>query len=313
MNTLIGNAPEFKAVLQTIEAIASSAANVLITGETGTGKELVAAAIHEQSPRSEQAYYRLNCAALPEQLIESELFGCTQGAFTGASQNKPGLFTEADGGTVFLDEINSMPLSAQAKLLRLIELGEFMPIGTQTVHKANVRIIAATNANLPELLESGKFRQDLYFRLNVMAVNMPPLRERKGDAVVLAQHFAKVFAQKYSLRTLSFSTKVLDRLEAYPWPGNVRELKNLCEHLTIARIRKVVELHDLPEGHLVEFDQDQVKPVFELPAEGICWHSLEANIIQQALAQTRGNCLETAKRLGISRDTLYYRIKKYGL
>ena len=215
-------------------------------------------------------------------------------------------------GTLFLDEINSLTLAMQTKLLRFIELGEYLPVGSVTTNKANVRIIAATNSQIDKLISAGKFRQDLYFRLSVVTLELPPLRKRRQDISLLIDHFMSYFANKYAVRTPSLSKEVLQVLIHYRWPGNIRELRNLCENLTISRIRRIIKLHDLP----VEFRENNNTPCstyFELPELGLDWYKLEKDLIRQALEKAYGNRKEAAELLNISRDALYYRIKKYGL
>ena len=311
--TIIGKSPAFESLLCSVQIIAPTDVNVLITGETGTGKELIAAAIQQNSRRSDKVFITLNCAALSESLIESELFGCAKGAFTDAYTDKQGLFGAADGGTLFLDEINSLPVSAQAKLLRFIELGEYVPVGSVITCKADVRIIAATNINLSKLVKAGLFRQDLYFRLSVVPLELPPLRERPGDIRLLTKHFMNYFAEKYAVKPPVLSKEVWVIFKRHPWPGNVRELSNLCENLCILKIRKIIEVADLPSGHLETFNESGFVYCFRLPESGIVWHELEADLIQQALVTANRNLKEAARLLGITKDALAYRVKKYGL
>jgi len=311
--TIIGKAPALKTLLRCVQIIAPTDVNVLITGETGTGKELIAQAIQKNSARSDQVFIILNCAALPENLIESELFGYCKGAFTGANADKQGIFAAADGGTLFLDEINSLPVTIQAKLLRFIESGEYVPVGSVQTLKADVRIIAATNTNLNEQVSGGTFRQDLYFRLSVVPLELPPLRDRPKDIELLLNHFLSYFANKYAVRTPVLSKDLLEILKRHPWPGNIRELRNLCECLCILRIRKIIEKKDIPRGHLEIINEPCFSGHFRLPESGLVWHELEADLIQQALAKADGKYQEASQLLGISRDVLYYRIKKYGL
>jgi transcriptional regulator with PAS, ATPase and Fis domain len=311
--TIIGKNPALKSLLRSVKIIAATDVNVLIAGETGTGKELIAVAIQKNSRRTDNVFITLNCAALPESLIESKLFGYCKGAFTGADTDKQGIFAAVDGGTLFLDEINSLPVTVQAKLLRFIESGEYLPIGSVKTCKADVRIIAATNTNMDNLVSAGKFRQDLYFRLNVVQLEPPPLRRRRQDIKLLMNHFMSYFAKKHAVRTPSISKEVLEALENYRWPGNIRELRNLCENLTISRIRRTIELKDLPVEYRQINDNTPYATNFELPELGLDWHKLEINLIQQALAKSNGKCKEASQLLGISRDALYYRIRKYGL
>ncbi len=311
--TIIGKDPALKSLLRSVKIIANTDATVLITGETGTGKELIASAIFKNSRRSDKEFIPLNCATLPESLIESQLFGYCKGSFTGATTDKTGILATVDGGTLFLDEINSLPLSVQAKLLRFIEAGEYLPVGSVKTHKANVRIIAATNADLDKQVRAGQFRQDLYFRLSVVPLLLSPLRERPQDIKLLLDHFLNYFAKKYALRTPSISNEVLGFLQGYPWPGNIRELRNLCENLSILRIRGVIGLNDLPSGYLAINSKTGLPSLFNLPQGGVNWPELEVDLIRQAMAKTNGKCREASLLLGMSRDALYYRTKKHGL
>ena len=232
--------------------------------------------------------------------------------FTGATSDKEGLFQAADGGTLFLDEINSLPLSIQAKILRFLESGEFLAVGATKPHVVNVRIIAATNQDLTRQIERGEFRQDLFFRLNVIPLEIPSLKERQEDIEALAKHFLASFAKSHGLSLTSFSRQSLKQLHTYAWPGNIRELRNLCERLSILLAGKIIEPENLPRefsGHM----ESQIAGSFILPTDGIQLESLEANLIYQALTRTNGNRSKTARLLGISRDTLLYRIQKHGL
>lgn len=312
-NTIIGQSPAFEALLRSAKIVAATDVTVLIAGETGTGKEVLANAIQKASPRHNKPYITLNCAALPEGIAESELFGHRKGAFTGATANKQGIFQAADGGTLFLDEINSLPLTIQAKLLRFLESGECMPLGDTKPYKVNVRVIAATNADLNALIDAGEFRRDLYFRLNIVPMELPSLRQRSEDMELLIKHFVQSFAQEYKIAAPAFSKEALKRLRAYAWPGNIRELRNLCERLSILLAGRTIEPENLPpefqhSGHSVNKTSD-----FTLPDSGINLESLEADLIHQALSRTNGNRSKSARLLGLSRDTLLYRIQKYGL
>jgi transcriptional regulator with PAS, ATPase and Fis domain len=311
--TIIGKDPALKSLLRSVKTVAPTDATVLITGETGTGKELIAAAILKNSRRSEKEFIALNCAALPESLIESELFGYCKGAFTGAIVDKKGILATVDGGTLFLDEINSLPLSMQVKLLRFIEAGEYLPVGSVKTCKADVRIIAASNANLHKQVSAGQFREDLYFRLNVVPLLLSPLRERLQDIKLLMDHFLSYFAKKYATRTPSISIEVLEALQRYPWPGNIRELRNLCESLTVLRRKRIIELNDLPREYLDVNNRTGLASLFELPKVGVDWPELEVSLIRQAMAKTNGKYQEASLLLGMSRDALYYRTKKHGL
>jgi transcriptional regulator with PAS, ATPase and Fis domain len=299
-------------MIRSAKMVAATDVTILIKGETGTGKEVLARAIQLDSTRANKPFVTLNCAALPESLVESEIFGHKKGAFTGAIGDKQGLFQSADGGTLFLDEINSLPLGIQAKLLRFLESGECLAVGGTKPYRVNVRIIAATNSDLSNLIETGEFRRDLFYRLNVVPLELPPLHQRTGDIETLANHFFMHFAQAHALEAPTFSRQTLRTLRSYRWPGNVRELRNLCERLSILLAGKIIDPENLPH----EFCRTiQVTPVteFTLPEFGIQLDELEADMIQQALTRTNGNRSKSARLLGISRDTLLYRIQKHGL
>ncbi|MGR8935385.1 MAG: sigma-54 interaction domain-containing protein [Gammaproteobacteria bacterium] len=312
-NTIIGQSPEFESLLRSAKIVAATDVTVLIAGETGTGKEVLATALQKASPRHDKPFITLNCAALPEGIAESELFGHRKGAFTGATANKQGIFQAADGGTLFLDEINSLPLSIQAKLLRFLETGECMPIGETKPYKVNVRIIAATNADLNKQIAAGEFRRDLYFRLNIVPLELPPLRQRNEDIELLIKHFVQSFVREYGIAAPSFSKESLKKLRAYTWPGNIRELRNLCERLSILLAGKIIEPENLPLEFQIAGSTHNKTLDFTLPDTGINLESLEADLIHQALSRTNGNRSKSARLLGLTRDTLLYRIQKYGL
>ncbi|MCK5728866.1 MAG: sigma-54-dependent Fis family transcriptional regulator [Methylococcales bacterium] len=311
-NSIIGHSPIFESLLRSAKVVAATDVTVLIKGETGTGKEVLATAIQKASSRANNAFVVLNCAALPEGIIESELFGHRKGAFTGATANKQGIFQTADNGTLFLDEINSLPLAMQAKLLRFLETGECFAVGDVKPYKVNTRIIAATNADLNQKIERGEFRQDLFFRLNVVPLELPTLKERKDDLRMLAKHFLNYFSEKHHLNLSKFSRQALKKLEHYPWPGNIRELRNLCERLSILLAGQTIEPENLP----YEFNRhtkSNISDNFTLPLLGLKLEILEADLINQALKRTNGNRSQSARLLGISRDTLLYRIQKHGI
>jgi len=309
--SLIGQSPNFEALLRSARMVAATDVTVLLVGETGTGKEVLASALQQHSPRAEKPFITLNCAALPEAIAESELFGHRKGAFTGAVGNQTGRLHAADGGTVFLDEVDSLPLALQAKLLRFLETGELQPVGdTNTMH-VDVRIIAATNANLQEKLARGEFRRDLFYRLNVVPIEIPPLRERVGDVPLLLSHYMSRFAAEHGLPAASLGRSALVKLLAYGWPGNVRELRNLCERLSILLAGKVIEEGNLPPEMANRPNPE--RSLFALPEWGIELEKVEIDLIQQALARTNGNRSRSARLLGISRDTLLYRMHKYGI
>jgi len=311
-NSIIGQSPALEALIRSAKVVAATDVTVLIKGETGTGKEILATAIQKDSPRANKPFITLNCAALPEGLVESEIFGHKKGAFTGAIADKQGLFQAADGGTLFLDEINSLPLSIQSKLLRFLESGECLPVGGTKPYKVNVRVIAATNSDLNTLIETGEFRNDLYFRLNVVPLELPALHQRREDIEMLAEHFFKHFSTAHSLEMPTLSRQTMKALRSYKWPGNVRELRNLCERLCILLAGRLIEPENLPR----EFSRAVASTTgseFILPEFGVQLDALEADMIYQALVRTKGNRSKSARLLGISRDTLLYRIQKHGL
>lgn len=308
---LIGQSPNFEALLRSARMVALTDVTVLVVGETGTGKEVLAKALQQQSPRAERPFVTINCAALPEALAESELFGHKRGAFTGAIGNQVGRLAAAHGGTVFLDEVDSLALPLQAKLLRFLETGEIQAVGEASTSKVDVRVIAATNADLNDRISRGEFRKDLYYRLNVVPLEIPPLRERLGDVQVLIAHFMQQFTQDHSLPTAKISKQALNRLIHYPWPGNVRELRNVCERLCILMAGQLIEEHNLPPEIIVGVPSQRAD--FALPEEGINLEEVEIELIRQALARTGGNRTRAAKLLGISRDTLLYRMQKHGI
>ncbi len=312
-NSIIGRSPAFESLLRSAKIVATTDVTVLIKGETGTGKEVLANAIQKDSRRAKKAFITLNCAALSEGLVESELFGHKKGAFTGAVSNKKGLFQAADGGTLFLDEINSLPLSVQAKLLRFLESGECLAVGDTAPYKVDVRVIAATNSDLLKQINAGEFRQDLYFRLNVVPLEIPTLQERREDIEALVKYFFKHFAEEHAIQAPKFSKQALKKLHAYSWPGNIRELRNLCERLSILLAGTTIEPENLPHEFCEKLKQSASDSSFTLPESGLQLDTLEANMIYQALSRTKGNRSKSARLLGISRDTLLYRIQKHGL
>ncbi|MBK5225856.1 MAG: sigma-54-dependent Fis family transcriptional regulator [Thermoleophilia bacterium] len=303
---IVGESRLMKDVLETVSRVAASDANVMVYGESGTGKELIARALHEQSNRSRNPFIQLSCAALPETLLESELFGYEKGAFTGAADSKPGRFELADSGTLFLDEIGDISLTVQVKLLRVLEQMSFERLGGSKTLSVDIRLIGATNRDLPSMVKEGEFREDLFYRLNVIPITLPPLRERRGDIKLLAQHFLSRFSTDKELS--AESQKLLDD---YHWPGNVRELQNTIERATILSRGKIIGPDDLPaeirQG--ISLSSDAIR----LPAEGVALEKVERELITQALERTGGNRTKAAELLGISRHTLLYRIEKYGL
>ena len=301
----------FEAVLRSAQLIAQTDASVLITGESGTGKELVARAMHAQSRRHTKPFITVNCAALPETLAESLLFGHRKGAFTGAESQQIGLIGAAEGGTLFLDEIGELPLSLQAKLLRFLESGEVLPLGEAQAKRIDVRIFAATHRDLYAMAQQGEFRQDLFYRLNIIPVELPTLRERKEDIELLIQHFLQYFAAQHQLATAHLSKEAKQQLIKYSWQGNVRELRNMCERLSILLAGREIGLTNLPLE--TRTNASNAAQGFALPAQGINLDELERDLLVQALDRTQQNRTHAARLLGISRDALNYRLKKYAL
>jgi transcriptional regulator with PAS, ATPase and Fis domain len=309
--SIIGKSPALDSLIRNAKMVAATDVTVLLKGETGTGKEVFANAIQKESARAGKVFITLNCAALPESLIESELFGHRKGSFTGATANTTGLFQAADGGTLFLDEINSLPVSIQAKLLRFLESGECLAVGDVKPYNVDVRIIAATNSDLNKQVATGEFRRDLYYRLDVVPLELPPLSERTEDIEHLIMHFLVMMAETHSLEAPTISKSALKVLKDYPWPGNIRELRNLCERLSVLLAGRTIEPENLPREFVTHSSMPKVAP-FTLPERGIQLDSLEADLIHQALTRTQGNRSKSAKLLGLSRDTLVYRMQKHG-
>lgn len=309
---LNSNSDAFLSLIMNAQMVAKTNATVLLEGETGVGKEVIANALQKESKRNSKPFIIVNCAALPENLIESVLFGHLKGAFTGATKNKTGIFQAADQGTVFLDEINSLPLGVQGKLLRFLESGECFPVGSTLPYIVDVRIISATNKALPQLIREGSFREDLFFRLNIFPLKPPPLRERKNDIAFLANHFMKYFSEKYELNLAQLSDLTVHCFCRYSWPGNIRELKNNCERLAILYPAKIILPVNLPQ-ELQEINSDNRGYEFSLPEKNFSLDVHEANLIHQSLEKNQGNRSRSARMLGISRDQLVYRMKKHGL
>ena len=311
---LLGQSGEFATVIRAARLTAMTDVTVLILGESGTGKELLAQAIHHHSPRAQGPFITINCAALPQTLAESELFGHCKGAFTGAVMHQQGRIQAADGGTLFLDEIGELPLSVQAKLLRFLETGECQVVGKTHVDKINTRILAATNRDLYKETQQNTFRADLYYRLNIVPLELPPLRKRMDDLEKLLQAFTKQLAQHHKLPAPRYSKETLKQLRRYNWPGNLRELRNFCERLLILCSGKTIEPTHLPhEFHSKKTTLSQHIEGFHLPETGINLEALEIQMIHQALRKTYGNRSQAARLLGLTRDTLLYRIKKYAI
>jgi DNA-binding NtrC family response regulator len=306
---IIGRSEKLLTILEMIDQLAPTDVTILIEGESGTGKELVAHAVHQKSGRGQKPFISVNCGALPKELIGSELFGHEKGAFTGALQQKQGRFELADRGTLFLDEIAEMDLEAQVTLLRILEEGRFRRVGGTREVKVNVRVIAATNKSLREQVKGGRFREDLFYRLNVVRMSLPPLRERQEDIKPLAQHFLDTFSAKYHKSNLKFASEVNEKLTHYGWPGNIRELKNCIERAVILTREKVIGVDLLP-GRL---QQKSVLPTRAGVSVGLSLADMEREMIRQTLEHTGGHRKSTAEILGISERDLYYKLKKYKL
>ena len=310
---IIGTSEEMQEVFKLVEKSIPVASTVLIQGESGTGKELVARSIHFDGPRKKNPFVAVNCAAVPENLIESELFGHEKGAFTGAVQKKQGKFELADGGTIFLDEIGDMSLELQAKLLRVLQEMQVERVGGTGLIPVDVRVLAATNKNLEEEVASGNFRDDLFFRLNVIIIDIPPLRARKKDIPPLIDYFQKKLSQKFQRAYPALDSAVVDQFMAYHWPGNVRELENTLERLLVLADKERIELSDLPENLLAPRIAIEGFEGLRLPEEGISMEDVEKKLILEALARTNGHILRASKLLGMTYKTLQYRIKKYDI
>jgi len=314
LKNIIGKSPAMKELVDMVALVAPSEATVLITGESGTGKELIARAIHANSHRSKGPLVIVNCAALAETLLESELFGHEKGAFTGADRRREGRLVQADKGTIFLDEIGEMSPAMQAKLLRVIQDRELQRVGSDSTVRVDVRIVAATNRDLETEVAEGRFREDLYYRLNVVPLHVPPLRERIDDIPLLAKHFLDVYAEKNGKRVKGFTPAAMDRLLKHPWPGNVRELENAVERAVILVPGEYVSEKELPLSlsHTDAMDTEAEK-IPGAYAAGLSLEEMEKQVISETLQATQGNKSETARKLGINRRTLYKKIEKYGL
>jgi DNA-binding NtrC family response regulator len=313
---LVGRSTAIEQVRNMASRLASSdATTVLIEGESGSGKEVVARAIHFGSARADRPFLQVNCAALPEHLLESEIFGHERGAFTDAHTLKRGLFETADGGSVLLDEIGDLPAGGQAKLLRLLESKTFRRVGGVNELRADVRVLAATNVDLEERVSEGRFRADLFFRLNVVRIRIPPLREHPEDIPLLAAHFIARFNQEMNRTMRGVSSNTMDQLQAYRWPGNIRELRNVVERAFIlhASADELRPEHLPPELRSVAPPRKAEKPASAMPPEGLVLDDVERKLIRDALDRSSGNQSQAARLLGISRDTLRYRLKKHGL
>ena len=324
---IIGDSPALREVLSKVEQVAPTNSTVLLRGETGTGKELVAHAIHINSPREEKPFVRVNCAALAPGVLESELFGHEKGSFTGALARRPGRFELADGGTLFLDEVGDLPMEVQIKLLRTLQEREFERVGGAETIKVDVRLVSATNRNLEKMIEDGEFREDLYYRLHVFPINLPPLRERLEDLPVLAGHFVAKFARQMGTQPAPPSADAIQRLREYNWPGNVRELENIIERAMILAKGSALGAQHLDFGRrgthtsasgVVTSASGPVAVIHTAPAED--GKSLAERLLDSerkeiiaAVEKSRGNIASASRMLGINRSTLYYRLRKHGL
>jgi len=309
MQNIIGRSPAMISLLETVAHVAPSEATVMITGESGTGKELIAGVIHYNSPRKDGPFVKINCAAITETLLESELFGHEKGSFTGADRRKEGRFYQANQGSIFLDEVSEMPLTMQVKLLRVLQERELTRVGGEKVIPVDVRVIAATNKDLVDLKKRGLFREDLYYRLNVVSLEIPPLTKRRDDIPLLARHFLEIFAEKNKKEIKGFTPKAMDQLIRYDWPGNVRELMNAVERaVVLARTE-----------YLDDQDFSILNPLSQQPApalsdfDNIPLEEVEKAAILRMLESVAGNKSEAARRLGITRKTLHKKLKKYGV
>jgi Nif-specific regulatory protein len=326
---IIGQSPALREVLDRVEQVAPTGSTVLLWGETGTGKELVAHAIHINSPREDKPFVRVNCAALAPGVLESELFGHEKGAFTGAIATRPGRFELADGGTLFLDEVGDLPMEVQIKLLRALQEREFERVGGAETIKVDVRVISATNRNLEQMIEEGTFREDLYYRLNVFPINLPPLRDRAGDLPLLVDHFIQKFSRGGRTSVRSCSDEALDKLGQYAWPGNVRELENIIERALILARGDRIEARDLDFGRraqtatgpnaVLSANGDGVPAAAPAPATDESKPLAERLLDEEkreiiaAVEKSNSNIAGAARMLGINRSTLYYRMRKHGL
>ena len=304
---MIGASPSFRRMLTLVEQIADSSATILIQGESGTGKELVARTIHELSARRNGPFVAVNCAALPETLLESELFGYEKGAFTGAAGRKEGRFELANGGTLFLDEVADLSLVTQPKILRVLQEGEFERLGGTRSLQVDVRIVAATNQDLSEMVKEKRFREDLYYRLNVISVRVPPLRERHEDIRVLAQHYLRIYAAKNGRKLEGFSNEALERLESYAWPGNVRELENLIERTVLLARKDRIDAEDLPE-EVAGVKRPPRDAILELVGTPLA--DIEQRLLDETLRITGGNKTQAAKLLGIDVRTVARKLER---
>lgn len=309
-----GKNPSLMEVTNAARVVAATGVNTMIYGESGTGRELLARFIHAHSARYKYPFVSVNCASIPVEQIESLLFGFTNGSAPGAVDNHKGYIESAANGTLFLREVAALPLEVQAKLLCFLESGELLPSGSSKPIKLNVRLIVASQTDLGIETEHGRFRQDLYYRLNVVPLQLPPLRSRQGDIPILLAHFVSLFSARHGLKSPYFSKEALSSMKKYLWPGNVRELRNLCERLVILLPGQEVKIQNLPQELRAEHRVDNKSgSIVTLPPEGISLAGVEESLIRQALDLAKGNQSKAARLLGISRDTLLYRLKKFAI
>lgn len=309
-DNIVGRSPAMQEMFATVMRVAPTRATVLIAGESGVGKDLIARAIHYHSPRRDRPFVKINCSALPENLMESELFGFEKGAFTGAVAAKPGKFEQADTGTAFLDEIGDVPAAVQVKLLRVLQEREFERLGSNKTRRIDVRIVAATNADLRAALEQGTFREDLYYRLNVVPLNVPPLRERKTDIPFLAEHFVKKLASGTGSSVESVTDAAIRKLMDYHWPGNVRELENVIERSLVLCSGSKLDAADVM---LDSTPRAAAVPSGQFLPEGVTLDQFEESIVREAIRRAGGNKSQAARLLGLTRNALRYRLSQMGL
>ena len=311
-DNIIGRSPSMRDIFHTVERVAPTRATVLLAGESGVGKDMIARAIHQHSPRKNHAFVKINCTALPENLMESELFGYEKGAFTGAVSSKPGKFEQADQGTAFLDEIGDVPGNMQVKLLRVLQERQFERLGSNVTRNVDVRVIAATNVDLRAALEQGRFREDLYYRLNVVPISIPPLRERKEDIPFLAIHFVRKLCKEVGSIANEISPTAIDKLIGHSWPGNVRELENTIERSLVLASGEILQPADIR----IEAPRNTSAPALQqslLLPEGETLEHWEQMMIREALRRTNGNKSQAARMLGLTRNALRYRLSQMGL